>query len=743
MSSRWLPLIATGLALMPLIGRAETIIQDSATATNLGLYGGETRDVASDPDSDNLYVTMYSPNGFFRSDDDGATWHGLDASVYDLGEPRGVELDEDGNVYLLISDGLFKSTDHGATLTEIGADEVGQNGNNFILSQGILIVGGNDGTVMISTDLGDSFTVSDVIQADSYVLSLATVTNEPTIYAVLDDNNNGTLYVSTDAGATWTEANTDDIANRYTTIGVDPNDADHLIMLSYGEDVDPWQSFDGGATWDQFDVSPGTVGIMTTDSTGRIYLGSGYSDDGGLTWDAVNTITPSNRVSTVWADSADDNRLYGSTFGAVAISTDGGDNWTDSNTGITAVTIRDMSQSLDKATVWMATGAGLAKTTNFTDDAPTWAFPINYDYYPNAVWVSPADSNIVVVGGYTNIYRTADGGENWDTLTDWNSDYAVKKLVSDPTDSSILYAVGGTQNVLDAITGAVLMSTDSGATWTDLAIADAAAGQAAVVTAAGNLFVGAGALDINDDSATGIYQYDGTDWTHLADSPDEQITSLATDPDDANILYATASDFDSNQHSDGGVYKSTDGGTTWTELSAVEDNGLDKASKYRVITLQGSTRTLYMAGTNTETGAGTVWKSTDGGNTWGIYYTGLENETFNALLFDGLMAGNTRGAYDIKGKAAFSTKKSSHKLTATLTDAATAKKLRHKKVTLWKKVHGDWRKVDADRTNSKGKAIFQTNVKKTTRYKLKYVPTGKAAEEYTTSTSDVVTVKVQ
>lgn len=740
MTSRWLPLIATGLALMPLIGQAETIVQDNATATNLGLYGGEIRDLASDPDSDNLYVTMYSPNGFFRSDDDGATWHGLDAAVYDLGEPRGVELDEDGNVYLLISDGLFKSTDHGATLTEIGADEVGQNGNNFILSQGILIVGGNDGSVMISTDQGDSFTVSDVIQADSYVLSLAASPTTDTFYAVLDDTNNGTLYVTTDGGATWTEAITDDIANRYTTIGVDPNDADHLIMLSYGEDVDPWQSFDAGATWDQFDVY-GTPSYITRDSSGRVYIGASFSDDGGTTWDVVNTITPANRVGNVWPDSADDNRLYGSTSGAVAISTDQGDNWIDSNAGITAVTVLDVSQSADKDTVWIATNAGLAHTDDFTATAPTWEFPINYDYYPSAVWVSPADSNIVVVGGYTTIYRTTDGGENWDTLTDWNSDYAVKKLVSNPTDSTILYAIGGTQNVTDAITGAVMMSSDSGATWTDLAIADSAAGQAAVVARDGSVYVGAGALAIHGDSATGIYKYDGSSWTHLADSPDEQITSLAADPDDADILYATGSDFSSNQHSDGGVYKSTDGGTTWTKLSAGTDHGLDSASKYRVITMQGSTRTLYMAGTNIDNSAGTIWKSTDGGTTWGIYYTGLENETFNSLLFDGLVAGNTRGAYDLKSKATFRTKKKSHKLTVTLTDAATAKRLTNKKVTLWKKVQGDWRKVDVDRTSIKGKAIFQTNVKKTTRYKLKYIPTGNAANEYTTSTSEIITVK--
>jgi photosystem II stability/assembly factor-like uncharacterized protein/5-hydroxyisourate hydrolase-like protein (transthyretin family) len=740
MSKRVLISLISGMLLtsLPWFATAETITQNRSEATNLGLYGGEVRDVATDPDGQHVYVTTYSPNGFFRSDDAGATWHGLDAEVYDLGEPRGVELDEDGNVYLLISDGLFKSTDHGVTLESIG--NIDANGNNLIYHDGTLLVGRNDGAVSISTNQGSTFTTTDVIQTDSYVLSLAGSPTTDQYYAVLDDNNNGTLYVSNDGGNTWAEGSFDDISNRYTTIAVDPDDANHLLMLSYGEDEAPWQSYDAGTTWDQTDITGTTPTVITFDSTGRIYAGTAYSDNNGSTWSNLNTTTPSNRVSNVWPDATDDNRLYGSTFGAVAITSDRGVTWSDSNQGITAVTVYDVAQSADKETVWIATNAGLAHTTNFTAESPTWEFPINYDYYPNAVWVSPADSNIVVVGGYQALYRTTDGGNNWTTISNWDSDYAVQKVVSDPTDSTVVYAIGGTQNLTDAVTGAVMMSSDAGATWTDLAITDSAAGQAAVVTADGTLYVGAGAIDINADSATGVYKYDGS-WTHLSDSPAEQITSLATDPDNANVLYATASNFNSNQQSDGGVYQSTDAGATWTKLSTTS-SGLENASKYRVITMQNSTRTLYMAGTNIDNNAGTIWKSTDGGSSWGIYYTGLENETFNSLLFDGLVAGNTRGAYDIRGKAKFSTNKSATKISATVKDAATNKKLKHKKITLWKKKHGDWVKVDTDHSNSRGKVQFHIHPRSTSQYRLKYKPTGSAAEEYTTSRSNTIRISL-
>lgn len=746
-----LRLVVVFIAILPIATAAETINQGSAQAVNLGLYGGEIRDLASDPNSDFIYVSAYSPNGFFVSDDNGATWQGLDQNVYDLGEPRGVEIDEDGNVYLLISDGLFKSTDNGTTLTEIGTSDIGQSGITFVYADNNLIVGDTQGRIITSSDKGETFATSSEMREDSYVLSVAAVADGSAYYAVLDNNTDGQLYISTN-GIDWSAVDTSDITNRYTTIAVDPNNSDHLIMLSYGEDVDPWQSLDGGVTWDQFDVGGGTPSLMTADSSGRIYLGTAFSDDGGETWDVVNSFTPANRVSTVWPDSSNDDRLYGSTFGAVAISEDRGENWIDSNEGITAVTVHDVSQSTDKDTVWMATNAGLAKTTNFTDETPTWEFPINYDYYPNTVWVSPDHSDLVLVGGYEAIYRTTDGGESWDSVEEWNSVFAVQDFASHPNDPTRIYAVGGIQNVVDDITGVAMMSTDSGLTWTDLAITDDAAGQAAAVSQDGMLFVGAGALDINGESATGIYKYDSVNWEHLSGSPDEQITSIVAHPDNADILYATASDFNSYQQDDGGVYKTTDGGDAWTLLSTT-DSDLLFGSKYRAITIQGSTDALYVAGTSIrlDEQLGALWKSTDGGKTWSDYYYGLQNETFNTLLFDGLIAGNSRGAYELHTKVNIRLRRryivrndvDKVQITATVTDGATHERLANVKMKLYKKKGNNWKKIDTDRTNSNGVAKFIVRPIKSTRYKIAYTPKGEAVEEYAEATSGVLRTKIK
>lgn len=717
-----------------LVVRAETVDQDTAKATNLGIFGGEVRDAAIDGVSNFIYITTYSPTGFFRSTDGGETWQGLSAD-YDLGEPRGVELDEDGNVFLLISDGLFKSTDHGVSFTDLGT--VGQFGSTFTIN-GPIIVGRTDGKVGVSTDSGVSFT-NVTVEADSNIQSVAVATETDDLYAVADDTSTATLYHSSDRGVTWSAMTLTGVEDRFSSVAVDPNDSTHLFLTQYSEEGNPWQSMDSGATWEiipTINYSPS----VTFDSTGRVYIGLSYSDDGGATWTQVNSGTPTTSVNGfIWADPTDENRLVGVTYGALAMSGNRGETWTDTNQGITAVTVKDMAQSTDKNTVWAATNAGLAMTSNFTDDTPTWEFPIFYNSYAESVWISPDDANDVVLGGMGNIYYSTDGGENWSTAIGWNTDFTAYQIVNDPNDSSVLYAAAGIQSLALDRAGGVFTSTDGGVTWTSLEIPDSVPTQTIDVASDGTVYAGAGVIGIRGSGTNGLYKYDGTSWTLLTEAPDEEITSVIVDHDDDSTLYVTATNFDSYANEDGGVYTSTDAGSTWTQLTG----GLEEASRYRVISQQLTSNTLYMAATNTLSGAGVIYKSTDGGSTWGEYYVGLQNETFQYLFFDGLLAGTGRGAYDVKGKAKVNVRLSDATVESgtrvnvrvTLKDAATLKLLKHRNVQLMKKVNGEWTVIDHGKTNVNGRITFHVTPQRNIQLKVRYRPSGAAAEEYTTSIS--------
>lgn len=736
--------------------QAETVIQDTATATNLGLYGGEIRYISVDPNSDYIIVGAYSPNGIFISSDNGATWTATPASQ-NFGEPRGVAINNTGDMYVVAS-GLFKSTDQGATWAEIGEEAVGDYGGLLLYENSTIVVGRTDGAVSISTDEGATFTTT-TLEAGSVAISLAASPTSGTFYAIMDDNTTTTLHKTTDNGVTWSEVTTSDITERLGLVAVDPSDANRLYLTLSDADVAPYSSIDGGATWSALSAVTPFATAISFDSTGRIYMGVDYSDDDGATWAQINATTPISRVSgIVIPDPDNDNTLYAGSFAAFATSTDRGANWTDTNEGITAVSVSDISQSTDKNTVWVATNAGLAKTENFlTTNAagPTWEFPIYYDSYPESVSVSPTNTNIVVVGGRGMMVKTTDGGDTWTTATGWNSDFTAQQIIRDPATPDTLYAAANYQDAQDVKTGDVFTSTDGGSTWTSLELTGDAPAQAVSLASDGTLYVGIGNLDIRGDGETGIYRYASSTWTKLEGAPEEEVTSILVEPADDTIIYATVADFDTygaDGDTTSGFYRSTDSGVTWTRITA----GLEDGTKFRAMGSQASRTptTLYLSGTHKLTGAGTIYKSTDGGTTWGEYYVGLKNDTFNALLFDGLLGANGLGLYGIQAFTDITVKakpKSVEKgekvtLTITLKDAVTGKKLAKRKVVLLRKVgkSGTFKRFKAVTTNKKGVAVVRATIKKNTFFKARFTPKKTIdIEEFTTSTSDTLKVQVK
>lgn len=750
----------TGAGLLnavPALADETTVINQSfSTATNLGLYGGQPEDIASDPNSDAVYFAAFNPSAIFSSTDLGDNWFGLPSDT-NYGTGKAVEVDPDtGTVYALVGDSVIKSDDQGTTWDDLtsgmGAPILGE---VMLFAHGRLMVAQTTSDLSVSTDLGatwDAYTVD----ASGEVSYLAAATTGEVYYAVTTDGTTDTLWTSTDGGVTWTDLNVYArglaSGNRFYEVSVDPLDDDHLVLTSHiGADF-AYQSFDAGTTWtamtnqDGERVS-GTHG--TFDGDGRLYIGSNYTSDASATpmqWDGLTVSTPSSSVyaDTFAVDPEDSNILFTNTVYGVARSEDRGVSWTDQVTGVSAVKVYDIAQSADKSVVWIGANGGLAKTENFTDASPTWEYPILPASNINnvqAVWVKPANPDVVVMGGSGLIYYTTDGGTSWTQSSSPSFSGRVQDIIQSPVDASRLYAIFFNDDLSAVDTGGVFMSEDNGETWTDLSLTDNLPAASLAVTQDDTVYVGIG----GDAEATGIYTYDGSTWDLLTDSPQTQkITSLLADPSDADTVYTT---IENNFTGTGAFYYTNDAGNNWTRVT----DGLTEVSNLDTLTLQAGTSTMYVAGQSTASLNGVIYKSTDQGLSWSEYYTGLKQEGFHTMLFDGLMVGNDQGLFGLQSKARLKLRAndssiksgSTLTLTATLKDKATGLKLEGRKLKIYKKVKsGDWRLVDRKTTNSKGQVHLQFSPTKKTHYKLRWVPKGDDAADYAKVTSKVVDVTV-
>src|SRR6266487_5017691 len=135
--------------------------------------------------------------------------------------------------------------------------------------------------------------------------------------------------------------------------------------------------------------------------------------------------------------------------------------------------------------------------------------------------------------------------------------------------------------------GGVWKTTSAGETWTPVFDAVTAASSVGALEVAPSdptiIYVGMGDLiaggGINEGD--GVYKSSdaGKTWPHLGGAVDDtrQIPSILVDPHDANLVLVAAQGDVHKKSETRGVYRSTDGGKTWTKTLYVDDTtGMQK-----------------------------------------------------------------------------------------------------------------------------------------------------------------------
>jgi photosystem II stability/assembly factor-like uncharacterized protein len=195
-----------------------------------------------------------------------------------------------------------------------------------------------------------------------------------------------------------------------------------------------------------------------------------------------------------------------------------------------------------------------------------------------------------------------------------------------------------TQVLLASASGGVFKSVNAGTTWTPIfdAYGSASIGDVAFFQKDPNIiWVGTGEECVRNSVAWGDGVYKSTDggktFARMGLETTQTIARVLTHPTDPDIAYVAASGHPWGYAGDRGLFKTTDGGATWTKLAG----GLPNDGKTGAIDLvmhPTDPNTLFVAfwqrlrqpwrfdsgGPN-----GGIFKSTDGGATWAKLTQGL------------------------------------------------------------------------------------------------------------------------
>jgi photosystem II stability/assembly factor-like uncharacterized protein len=450
--------------------------------------------------ADSSIVYAATTNGVFRSSDGGQHWTVGAGMLGTWFNDVAVASGDPEKVFAASPFGLYKSSDRGATWNLVQAFASFE---VAVSANGSVVYSTGFGDVMRSSDGGVTF--GESVRPAPYNLTALVIDpqNSDTVYAAFPSNAG--VYKSTDGAAHWSAAKTGLTGLSPLSLVIDPSNGSVLYAAS---DSHIYKTTDGAASWSEL-----------TDGLG-----------GGV----YRSLAISNAPSTIIA--AGNNGVYK--------STNSGASWTGPSQPLldSAVAIDPRNAS----NILLVSGSNVVRSTNggstFTPSASGLTAA-----YTLSIAVDPRNESVVYTSGGAGIFKSTDFGESWSLLLGT----FTQSIAVDPFNSQTLYAI---------TLGKFRRSLDGGVVWEDFGT-----GLPEMVP---GLPLPATATHIRADPFT-----PGTLYTTIFGTPYKKVGAapwiikdiglplapvasfLAIDPHNASVLYLAGII---------GLYKSTDGGDSWT-----------------------------------------------------------------------------------------------------------------------------------------------------------------------------------
>ena len=601
---------------------------------------GRINSIGFDPGNPNIIYAGAAGGGLWKSTNGGTSWVTTTDALATLGVSGIAVVPSTPNTMFIAtgdgdggdnySVGVLKSTDGGSTWNTTGYS-VGSSTQRLI--RRILIDPNDENTMLIATNNGiyrtidGSLTWTQVVVGNFYDIEANPNAATNIFYAC---TTNG-LYKSSDNGATWSNVQTIAGSNRIA-LGVSAANSAVVYALSSKSSDSGfnglYKSTDNGATYGLQSTTPNILGydqaggdtggqgwydlVIAIDPANEniVYTGgvtNWKSTDGGATW-ALNSFWYSiSGVPAVHADKHafewNNGTLYQGTDGGLYKTTNGGPNWSSisGNMVISQMYRLGLSKTDTKAICGLQDNGTKLRST-----AGVWSDHIGGDGFEAAI--DPVNSNTMYGEVYYGaIQRTTNNGGSWSDITSGLSGNAawITPFVIDPLVNTTLY-IGYSK---------VFKTTNQGTNWSAIS-PDFGIGTLGYVNVAPSntnyIYAGnSGSLRRTIDG--------GTNWTTMT-VPGGGTNMIAISPLDPNILWAVRQNYSAGLK----VYKSINGGATWTNISGTLPNIPANAIVYAPCTQDG----LYIG-----MDVGIYYRDNTLGD-WVLFNSGLPNAEIFELEID-------------------------------------------------------------------------------------------------------------
>jgi photosystem II stability/assembly factor-like uncharacterized protein len=381
----------------------------------------------------------------------------------------------------------------------------------------------------------------------------------------------GGFYVSFDGGINWQAPDVDlPVVTGSLSLVVDPVDPDNVYVATYDG---VYKSEDAGFTWFlsslglserliYIEINPVENNVLYAGTHSGIYKSVDY----GATWYYLAFV--GEHTNKIYVDSHEPNRIFAFTHYPTILwqSTDGGSSWTEVSTpdyGISAVDFdRNNPGTIYVGGIsWNSQSLYVYKSINY---GASWDSIGLYGIRKELIHVDPSNSNVIYIAGEDGLFRTINGGNEWEELS-VGEPYDVgfvRTIAINPTNNNN-YLLGGTFYDGQILSGGVMRTTDYGDHFS-LEISGITSH-----TIMDLVFDPKNENTIYVGTIYGIHKSvdGGLNWRPInsglpigASTWDDTIISqIVIDPYDSNVLYAAISG--------DGFFKTTDAGDSWTEIN--------------------------------------------------------------------------------------------------------------------------------------------------------------------------------